>query len=53
MNDIDHEKLREDLLKIVEKYDLSQQGFMYAVMGMYNTTPNIKKIDFINWLFNN
>jgi len=53
MNNIDNEQLRIDLLKLTEKYELSQQGFMFAVMSLYNTTPNIKKIDILNWLFNN
>jgi len=53
MNDIDNEQLRRDLLELIEKHKLSKQGFMFAVMSMYNATPNIKKVDILNWLFNN
>ena len=53
MNDIDNEEVQKDLMALVEKHKLSNQGIIFAIMRMYNTNKEFKKVDLLSWLFEN
>jgi hypothetical protein len=53
MDNIDNEEVQKDLIALIEKHQLSNQGILFAIMRMYNTNKELKKIDLLNWLFEN